>query len=203
MKQILFITKGAHAPSSRYRALDYFDLFNANNWVAVHLADDRSIASRISIFKESLKADYVVIVRRTLSWWLLKAIRMFSKQLIFDFDDAIFQKSDGSHSHARARRFSAIIKCVDQVWAGNSYLATKAAAYCDKVTILPTSIARTKYNVASSKPTEHIDLVWVGSSSTRKHLETIIPILEDPALHKLNLRLKIIADFTIQSSLPG
>ncbi len=74
MKRILFITKGTHASSSRYRALDYFDLFNDNNWVAVHLADDRSLLSRVSIFKECMKADYVVIVRRTLSWWLLKTM---------------------------------------------------------------------------------------------------------------------------------
>lgn len=201
MKQILFITKGAHAPSSRYRALDYFDLFKDNNWAAVHVADDRSIIGRISICKESLKADYVVIVRRTLSWWLLKTIRMLSKQLIFDFDDAIFQKSDGSHSPTRARRFSAIVKCVDQVWAGNSYLAARAEKFCDKVTILPTSIAKSKYDVSSTKPAEYIDLVWIGSSSTRKHLETIIPILEKSALRVPNLRLKIIADFAIQSSI--
>lgn len=201
MRRILFITKGAHAPSSRYRALDYFDLFSNNNWIAVHVADDRSIFGRITIFKESLKADYVVIVRRTLSWWMIKTIRMLSKQLIFDFDDAIFQKSDGSHSPTRARRFSAIIKCVDQVWAGNSYLAAKAEEYCDSVTILPTSIAESKYDVSTPKPTDSIDLVWIGSSSTRKHLETIMPILEKSALHMPNLRLKIIADFTIQSPL--
>jgi glycosyltransferase involved in cell wall biosynthesis len=200
MRRILFITKGAHAPSSRYRALDYFDLFNDNNWLAIHLADNRSLLRRVAIFKECIKADHVVIVRRTLSWWLLRTIRLLSKQLIFDFDDAIFQKSDGSPSSTRAKRFSAILTSVDQVWAGNSYLAEKAKNYCNKVTILPTSIAKSKYDVESPKPTEHIDLVWIGSSSTRKHLETIIPVLEDLALRIPNLRLKIIADFTIQSS---
>ncbi len=201
MRRILFITKGADAPSSRYRALDYSKLFQSRSWTAIHLADNHTLLRRLSILKETLKADYVVIVRRTFSWWMLKSIRLLSKQLIFDFDDAIFQKSDGSHSSTRYRRFSAIIKCVDQVWAGNSYLAARAEEYCNSVTILPTSIAESKYAVSIPKPTDSIDLVWIGSSSTRKHLETIIPILEKSALHTPNLRLKIIADFAIQSPL--
>jgi glycosyltransferase involved in cell wall biosynthesis len=199
MKRILFITKGTHAPSSRYRALDYFELFEDNNWTAVHLVDDRSVSGRLSIFREALKTDYVVIVRRTLSWWLLKSIRLLSKQLIFDFDDAIFHKSDGSHSPTRSRRFSAIIKCVDQVWAGNSYLAARAEEHCDKVAVLPTSIAEYKYNVSPEKPTTHIDLVWIGSSSTKKHIEPMVPTFERLVKKIPNLRLKIIADFDLNS----
>lgn len=199
MKRILFITKGTHAPSSRYRALDYFELFKTNNWTAVHLTDDRSIYGRFSIFREVLRADYVVIVRRTLSWWLLKTMRLFAKQLIFDFDDAIFQKSDGSPSPTRFRRFSAITQCVDQVWAGNSYLAVKAGEFCDKVTILPTSISESKYNLSASKPENTIDLVWIGSSSTRKHIEPMIPMFEGLVGKIPNLRLKIISDFDLES----
>jgi glycosyltransferase involved in cell wall biosynthesis len=199
MKRILFITKGSHASSSRYRALDYFELFKAINWEAVHLADDRTISGRLSIFRESLKADYVVIVRRTISWWLLKIIRLFSKQLIFDFDDAIYSKSDGSYSPTRSKRFSAIIKNVDQVWAGNSHLAKKAEEHCDKVTVLPTSIEESKYEVSPPKAASHIDLVWIGSSSTKKHIAPMLPTFELLVEKIPNLRVKIIADFSLYS----
>ncbi|MDZ4098518.1 MAG: glycosyltransferase, partial [Methylophilaceae bacterium] len=42
-------------------------------------------------------------------------------------------------------------------------------------------------------------LVWIGSSSTRKYLEQILPHLEQ-ASHKVeHLKLKVIADFELQS----
>ncbi len=200
MKHIVFITKGVHAASSRYRALNYFPYFKEQGWRPAHLPDNRKMVGRIKILMECRKADAVVLVRRTLSWWLLKAIRLLSKQLIFDFDDAIFQKSDGSPSQTRARRFSTILKHADQVWTGNSYLANIARQHNPMVTVLPTSIAASKYTVAVTKEQHYLDLVWIGSSSTRKHLESIFSALEQSAQQIPNLRLKIIADFSLPSS---
>ena len=42
-------------------------------------------------------------------------------------------------------------------------------------------------------------LAWVGSSSTAKYLEGILPTLESAAERVQNLRLRIIADFTLSS----
>jgi glycosyltransferase involved in cell wall biosynthesis len=92
-----------------------------------------------------------------------------------------------------------IQKC-DQVWAGNSYLAQYALRKTPSVIVLPTSLTPGKYVQNTDKTTEFIDLVWIGSSSTRKYLESALWFLEDAAEKCSDLRLKIVSDFELQSS---
>lgn len=200
-KKILYISKGENSPSTRYRALQYAPLYEANGWEFKHLEDKKNLASRISILKEARKTDVVVILRRTYSRFFFLLIRYFSKYLVFDFDDAIFQKSNGQISQKRKKSFAYTITRCNQIWAGNSYLAEHARQYNKKVEIIPTSLDVEKYEFPSDKPTTSIDLVWIGSSSTKKHLITILPILEEAAKKIPGLRLKIISDFSLTSDI--
>ena len=45
-----------------------------------------------------------------------------------------------------------------------------------------------------------VDLVWIGSRSTRRYLVKLTPLLEDLAQELPQLRLKIIADFDLPAS---
>jgi len=118
---------------------------------------------------------------------------------VFDFDDAIFCNSDGTPSATRMRRFAATVRACDDVFAGNAFLATTAARFNGAVTVVPTCVEPAKYRVTAAKPADRIELVWIGSRSTRKYLEDALPALRLAAARVPRLRLKIVADF----DLPG
>ncbi|MCF6282866.1 MAG: glycosyltransferase family 4 protein [Candidatus Polarisedimenticolaceae bacterium] len=199
MKKILFISKGSDSASTRYRATDFFPLLKQAGWQATHLTDRRTPLGRLNLLKQASQADVVVVVRRTFGPLFAGILRRVASRLIFTFDDAIFAKSDGSPSRGRERRFAATVALCDVVWAGNSYLADKAKAFNGCVEVVPTVLDVDRYATEVAKPADSLDLVWIGSSSTKKHLLPVIPLLEEAAALIPELRLKIIADFSIES----
>lgn len=195
-KIILFASKGDHAASTRYRALDYFDMLRKDGWFPIHIPIHGTF-SRLKLLRLALRADVVVILRKTFSCPYLQLLRKCSRCLIFDFDDAIFCRDDGSASPNALRRFAQIVRRSDLIWAGNDYLAHAARSHNEAVYVLPTSLDPQKYRHNLAKPSDSIDLVWIGSSSTRKYLEQAIPALERLAADFPFLRLKIVADFDL------
>lgn len=198
-RTILYISKGANSPSTRYRAMQYASLFESAGWKFQHLGDKRSFLNRISILREAKCSDVVVILRRVYNPFFFFLLRYCSKYLVFDFDDAIFLKSRGQASRGREKGFVRTVSFCDQVWAGNSYLADKARSYNEKVTILPTSVDTEKYDQDVGKPINSLDIVWIGSTATKKHLLTVLPALEKALKSIPTLRLKIIADFSLET----
>jgi glycosyltransferase involved in cell wall biosynthesis len=165
-----------------------------------HLAVVRNPLTRVVLLRNAMRADAVVVLRKVFPSSYVTLLRKAAKRLIFDFDDAIFLRSNGQPSPRRARRFAHMVQVCDQVWAGNGYLAAEAQRYNGHVTVLPTSLAPTKYDVSAVKPTDVVDLVWIGSRSTRRYLEEAMPLLEGLANEFPVLRLKIIADFDVTAS---
>jgi len=159
------------------------------------------LADKLKLLRQARKADVVVVLRHAFDFSMLPLLRRASKRLIFDFDDAIFVKSDGNPSKGRARRFRYMLENCDQVWSGNQYLADTASQFNSHATVVPTAIDLDRYQIEAAKPTDHIDLVWIGSSSTSRYLKDLVPTLEKCALEVPNLRLKIIADFELQSEI--
>lgn len=199
MRKILFISKGLRSSSTRYRATDFFPLLKAAGWQPLHISDRRSLLVRMDILRTAAKVDAVVIVRRTYGHFFAKLLRQFSQQLIFTFDDAIFAKSSGAYSAGRERRFAVTLPLCDSIWAGNNYLADKARQFNSQVKTIPTALDPERYNIQIEKPSSTLDLVWIGSKSTKKHLITALPALEAAATSLPTLRLKIIADFSLES----
>lgn len=201
-KTILFISKGEHSASTRYRALNYFPILTANNWTAHHACLHNGIKGNIDILNAAKKSDVVVILRQSLSFPFLQLLRKYSQRLIFDFDDAIFTRSDGTPSTSKAARFDRTIALCDSIWAGNHYLADRALKINANVSIFPTAVDLSGYDgMPAEKDSGFIDLVWIGSSSTGKYLRELLPTLECAAKIIPHLRLKIIADFTLESDI--
>ena len=198
-KNILFISKGETASSTRYRALQYFPYLKKNGWMASHSTISGGFGSIIRSLIAAHRADVVVLLRKTFPmpiFWLLRAL---SKKLIFDFDDAIFCNTDGSHSYTRMQRFRHTIKNCDYVFAGNGYLASHAKQFNPAVEIIPTSIDTDKYHLDYQKDAQALTLVWIGSSSTKKYLVDILPQLEKAAETLPHLQLNNISDFHLSS----
>jgi glycosyltransferase involved in cell wall biosynthesis len=197
-KNILFISKGEHAASTRYRAIIYFDALRKNGWRPVHLTVHGTF-SRFKLLHRAIQADVIVILRKTFSIPYLYLLRLCSKHIVFDLDDAIFCRSNGFISRTHMRRFAQVARRCQQIWAGNEYLAEAALRYNSATTVLPTSLEPEKYTIKVTKPSDTFDLVWIGSSSTRRYLEPALPLLEQLTERFPFLQLKIVADFDLPS----
>jgi glycosyltransferase involved in cell wall biosynthesis len=198
-KKILFLSKGEKASSTRYRALQYFPLYENSGFHAKHITISGGITPFLVALYHASKSDVVILIRKTFPspfFWLL---RQFSKKLIFDFDDAIFCNTDGTYSKTRMSRFKGTVEKCDHVFAGNEYLADTAKEFQPYTSTIPTSLDTKKYNQIDVKKSNNFVLVWIGSRSTKKYITGIIPAIEMAAKTIPNLQLKIIADFELHS----
>ena len=196
-RQILFISKSESSASTRYRALQYFPLLQQAGFSASHVTAAGSPAAYFRTLRQAAAADIVVVLRKTFPAPFLWLLRRLSRKLVFDFDDAIFCNTDGSASATRMRRFVATARMCDHILAGNRFLAEKAASFNPEVSVLPTSVDAGRYATDCTPAKDTVDLVWIGSSSTRKYLIEVLPALRLAATRVPNLRLKIIADFAL------
>ncbi|MEZ5616615.1 MAG: glycosyltransferase family 4 protein [Rhodocyclaceae bacterium] len=206
--RLLFVSKGEDASSTRYRALQFFPLWREAGFEPVHVTASGGVKATLDMLRQAKRADVVIVLRKTFPAALLWLLRRASRRLVFDFDDAIFCNSDGTPSRTRMARFAAMARACDHVFAGNAFLAGHAAAFNPAVTRVPTSIDAARYRIEADKPVDSLDLVWIGSHSTRKYLVDALPYLAAAAAEvaglrhagsTLAVRLKIIADF----DLPG
>ncbi len=201
MTKLLFLSKGTSASSTRYRALQYFDLFRQKGFTPKHHTISGGIIPFVCALWQATDADVVVLIRKTFPYPLLWLLRQCSKRLIFDFDDAIFCNSNGSHSDTRMERFIQTIKHCDYVFAGNHYLAQTAQQHQANTAIIPTSLDTKKYALRPERDTQQFVMVWIGSRSTKKYIAGILPAIEAAAADIPHLTLRIIADFTLDSKL--
>lgn len=195
--RLLFLSKGAESASTRYRALQYFPLLREAGFACEHLPLAGGPLAYLAALRGAARADVVVVLRKTLPAPLLWTLRRLARRLVFDFDDAIFCNSDGSPSATRQHRFAAMLRASDHVFAGNAFLAEHARRANVATSIIPTCVDVGRYAATSPKPEGPIDLVWIGSRSTRKYLLAAQPALRLAAARIPGLRLKIIADFDL------
>ncbi|MDA0272876.1 MAG: glycosyltransferase family 4 protein, partial [Proteobacteria bacterium] len=142
------------------------------------------------------KFDLVFIQRKLFSSMFIRLLRKVASRIVFDFDDAINLRSNGEISRTRANKFEAVIKAADLVLAGNSYLAESASALGARVEISPTSVDVDRY-LSQIPRLEKISLVWIGSRSTSRYLESHRSILEALGKKIPGIKLRIIGDFEL------
>lgn len=148
----------------------------AGHWVTVR-GVPRGPLRRVTLYPELAKADVVVVQRRLLPRVEVKLLRRVSRHLIFDFDDAVFQRDSFQQkleSRRREARFAAMVRAADQVFAGNDYLADVAAQFtgAGKISVVPTCIDVSAFDVAEHRREgDGVRLAWIGSSSTLRGLE--------------------------------
>jgi len=198
-KKILFISKGEYTSSTRYRAMQYFPSFIDNGWQPSHVSISGGVIPVLKTLIAAINADVIVLLRKTFPYPIFWVLRRLSKMLVFDFDDAIFVNTNGSYSKTRMNRFKTTVASCDYIFAGNQYLADEAKKYNSAVTVIPTSVEVSKYDLSCQKDDTTFELVWIGSTSTKKYIAEIIPALEKAAQIIPNLQLKIIADFELTS----
>jgi glycosyltransferase involved in cell wall biosynthesis len=174
--------------------------------------------SRVGLFQRLRDAN-VIVLRRLLGGWQRTLLRRAVRRLVFDFDDAVFLRDSyaakGLRDRRRLRRFAGMVRCADAVVAGNVFLAEQAARWigAKSIQVVPTCVDPRRYppvDAASraasvvrlgspdlpetSRKVSGIELVWVGSSSTLRGLESIAPLLEQIGRSVPGSRLKLVCD---------
>ncbi len=203
LKRVLFLSKGGDSSSTRYRALQFFPMLRDDGFSVAHATAAGGLPSLMSALRQAAVADVVIVLRKTFPAPIQWLLRRCARRLVFDFDDAIFCNTDGSPSVTRMRRFAAMVGGCDHVMAGNAFLQNHAEVFNPAVKLVPTALAAGRYAMNAEKPVDSIDLVWIGSSSTRKYLVDVLPFLHAAAVRVPGLRLKVIADFDLpEAGLP-
>ncbi len=159
---------------------------------------ERTLLARLWQYQSLHRYDAVILQRTLLSSFELRTLRKHAREIVFDFDDAIWLRDSYSTrgvSQKRQRRFANVVRSADQIVAGNDFLAAAAARHTtpDRVAVVPSCV-----DIGSYAPTAKSDrppvLVWVGSSSTLKSLEAMRPTLAAIGETFPGVRLKLICD---------
>jgi glycosyltransferase involved in cell wall biosynthesis len=199
MIKILFLTKGIHSSSARYRALFYQDFFIKDKYLTAHYGLSKKITNYLLALINVARFDIVFLQRKLVPIPYFFILRFLSKKIIYDFDDAIFLNSNGDLSKKRYKRFKYICEKSDLIFSGNQYLQSFAKKINSQTFILPTCINTKVYQVKANKSKEFIDLVWVGHESTVKYLLAVIPNLEKANEKIKKLRIVNISNVTLSS----
>ena len=184
----------------RFRVKEFIPFFE-NKGVRVSLLRvPNGPVERLKIFRALQPFDVVIVQRKLLTALDLFLVRRYANRIVFDFDDAIMYRSSrhkDQSSRQRMRRFAHMMKSVDAVTAGNTYLAEQAARFIDldRIFVVPTVVDVTEYAVKDyERDNDGFVVGWIGTSSTLHYLNSIAPALQKAARRIKNLKLKIVCD---------
>ncbi len=191
----LFLTNGAEDPSTRYRVHPVIECWRAKGGEAIEAAVPPAGRERRRLWDEARRVDVVHWQRRLVA--PLDAARLVSRcrRLVFDFDDALSFRDDGSVSRLRHLKLRALVRGADDVIAGNAQLASLARrAGARSVKVVPTAVRIPSTDappLASSGPTR---LGWIGSRATLPYLSAIAEPLKALARRRSNWELRVVCD---------
>ena len=203
-KRLLVLTRDRANAAFRQRIEPYLGALAAGGIEAEVVELAECPWTRTGQMRRCREFDGVLLHRKTLTWWDGRCLGA-ARRLIYDFDDAVmFQARAPDRPHpGRMRRFRRTMARADLVIAGNPFLADHAdmagAAFAE---ILPTGLDAGRFT-----PKEKYDhrgglrLVWIGSKSTLKQLQTLRPMLEALGRAAPGAALRIIADAGLE--IPG
>jgi len=175
----------------------YTDRFARDGIRATVVRLPKEASKRWRVFQQARAYDAVLLHKKTLTAVDAILLRRFARRIIYDFDDAIMVSADHPQRDwsSRRARFRRTVRLADAVIAGNEYLAGQAKRYGAEVRVIPTGLDTGMYEgKLSSRPDGATRLVWIGSSSTLKYLEILLPVLEDIGRRHSNVVLRIICD---------
>ncbi len=165
----------------------------------------KELFRRVRQILAARRADVVLLQRKLLPIWQLALLRRSARRLIYDVDDALFQRDSysrkGPESWSRTARFWATVYAADAVITGNDYLKQRVSAYVEpqRVRRIPTCVEPTRYRPAEHRRTgRQTRLVWIGQRSTLASLDRIRPQLAAVDERLPGMELRVICDRPIE-----
>ena len=201
--KVMALTEGPNHVCCRYR-IEAFAWALAERGLSLQAVPLRKGTwRRIGQLRAAGAADVVILQRKLLPIWQMVLLRRSARRLIYDFDDAMFQRDSyspkGPKSRTRLARFWATVYAADAVTVGNDYLKQRTAAYVEpeRIHVIPTCVEPKWY-----PPAEHrrvgvgTRLVWIGQGSTLASLDRAREHLAAAARRLPGLKLRLICDRT-------
>ena len=197
----LAIVQGLGHVCARYR-IEPFGWFLHERGISLELAPlARGTLKRLAQFRRARAYDVVILQRKCLPIWQLAYLRRQSNRLIYDVDDALFERDSyhrkSTESWTRLARFWTTVYAADAVTAGNGYLADRVAGYVgrDKVQLMPTCIEPSRYSLARHQGTgRDAKLVWIGQRSTLASLDHASRQMQAIARKLPGMTFRVICD---------
>ena len=194
--------------SARYRVLQYLPYLKEQGVdVSIHLFTQfkRTWRNKLKFYNTLGQYDIFYVHRRIFPPLEFAYIRKKARRIIFDFGDAIMYRSSSSknpYSLSRRIKFAYMMRRLDFVIAGNSFLKSEVLPYNSHVKVIPSSIDLSRYSpkkryVRSESP---IIIGWLGSSSTLKYLKSLMPTFEKLYQKYPHFQLKIVCDQFLDSN---
>ena len=195
--RLLILSNNLLRPSYRQRIGDFTPYLNDAGIETTVTQLPKGKMQRWSLLRSARHYDAVLLHKKCLNYFDSRILRRHSRRLIYDFDDAVMysphQPQSDRSSHMRL--FKRTASMADCMIAGNEYLAEHARRFCSKVYVLPTGLDLRPYtDVRDVAVDDRLRLVWIGSQSTLKYLQSIAPVLDDIADDSDNITLRAIAD---------
>ena len=145
----------------------------------------KAYIERLRFMLQAGHFDLVWVEKEMLPWmpsWIELSLVPAKVPLVVDYDDALFHRYD-QHRHAIVRRFlgnkiNAVMRRAALVIVGNDYLGTHARqAGAQRVELLPTVVDATRYAVTEKEDASPVTIGWIGSPTTARYLELVVPAL--------------------------
>ena len=162
---------------------------------------ERQTLRRLRQLRGARRADAVILQRKLLPIWQLALLRRYARRLIYDVDDAVFQRDSysgkGPESTSRTARFWATVYAADAVITGNAYLRRRTLAYVEpgRVHVIPTCLQPESYPAARHhRRGGDVRLVWIGQPRTLASLDRARAHLAAAARRLPGLKLRLICD---------
>jgi len=201
---LLYLTNGREdLGSTQYRALQWIPFLEKRGWNIKWIYSKHiRIRKFTNIIKMCYWADIVVVQKKLFERPFLFMIRIISKRLIFDYDDALFTKdpftlrirSTGNGSPKTIRRLKYSLKLADTVIAGSSYLFEYASKINSNVKIVPTCIVYSDYDELEPVGDNNILIGWLGTANNQGYLIDIVDELKNISSKYPHVTLQVISD---------
>lgn len=191
-KTILFIIKNKNEASSRFRVFLYFPYlqndFNVNIFFSEYNNKKvpkvlRSLIKRfrfLSLLSKARNHDVIFMQRpmssdKNKSTFFEKLLSKINKNIIFDFDDALFIQNE--------TKIKSLLQLSGTVICGNQYLADFSLQYNKNTYIVPTTTDTDKFRPIT-KERKTVTIGWTGTSGnyanfTNELINTLKKILSN------------------------
>lgn len=207
--KILFISPyPIHGGSSRFRIYQYLPFLEAGGHDAAvsPFLDEKSyqllyqpgkflrkatailagLWRRLALLPKLRRYDLCVIHREAallgagIIEWL---VATFSRRLVYDFDDAVFEPNVSLANRRFAflkstRKIPRLLSRCDAAIAGNDYLETYAKRFCPTTFQLPTPVDTRCFTPRPHEPQQQMVIGWIGSHTTAAYLTLVADTLK-------------------------
>lgn len=127
--------------------------------------------------------DAVFIQKELMPKFLLNLLYVLNKNLIFDFDDAIFL-SDKEQEHIFGKvmlkksryQTEAVLRRAQSVVVGNRFIESYAKTFCSRVTIIPIAIDTARYRCIPKDDRNLVVLGWIGRQRNAYYIDDLVEV---------------------------